>query len=37
MTPAGDRSAPMAVLAMLLWLLLRDARPAAVRLHGEPA
>ena len=27
----------LAVLAMLLWFLLRDAKPAAVRLHGEPA
>jgi hypothetical protein len=25
------------VVAMLLWFLLRDAKPAAVRLHGEPA
>ena len=37
MTPAVGGFALMAVLAMLLWLLLRDARPAAVRLHGEPA
>jgi hypothetical protein len=27
----------MAVLAMLLWILLREPRPAEVRLHGEPA
>jgi hypothetical protein len=37
MTPAVGGFALMAVLAMLLWLMLRDARPAAVRLHGEPA
>ena len=35
--PAVGGFALMAVLAMLLWLLLRDAKPAAVRLHGEPA
>ncbi|WP_426611773.1 glycosyltransferase family 87 protein [Bradyrhizobium sp. McL0616] len=37
MTPAVGGFALMVVLAMLLWLLLRDAKPAAVRLHGEPA
>jgi hypothetical protein len=35
--PAVGGFALMAVLAMLLWLLLRDAKPAAVRLHGGPA
>lgn len=37
MTPAIGGFALMAVLAMLLWLLLRDARLAPVRLRGEPA
>jgi hypothetical protein len=37
MTPAIGGFALMAVLATLLWVLLREARPAAVRLHGEPA
>ena len=37
MTPAVGGFALMAVLAMLLWVLLREARPAPVRLHGEPA
>ncbi|MET4389721.1 hypothetical protein ABIB73_005495 [Bradyrhizobium sp. F1.4.3] len=37
MTPAVGGFALMVVLAMLLWFLLRGAKPAAVRLHGEPA
>ncbi|MGY3547826.1 hypothetical protein ACVWZ4_003215 [Bradyrhizobium sp. USDA 4472] len=37
MTPAVGGFALMAVLVMLLWVLLRQAGPAAVRLHGEPA
>jgi hypothetical protein len=37
MTPAVGGFALMVVLAMLLWFLLRDAKPAAVHLHGEPA
>ncbi|GGI31919.1 glycosyltransferase family 87 protein [Bradyrhizobium guangdongense] len=37
LTPAVGGFALMAVLAMLLWVLRREARPAAVRLHGEPA
>ncbi|MDN5003416.1 glycosyltransferase family 87 protein [Bradyrhizobium sp. GCM10027634] len=37
MTPAIGGFALMAVLALLLWVLLREARPAAVRLHSEPA
>ncbi|MBR0723434.1 glycosyltransferase family 87 protein [Bradyrhizobium manausense] len=37
MTPAVGGFALMAVLAILLWVLLREAKPAAIRLHGEPA
>lgn len=37
MTPAVGGFALMAVLAILLWILLRAAKPAAVSLHGEPA
>jgi len=37
MTPAVGGFALMAVLAMLLWILLREARSAEVRLRGEPA
>lgn len=37
MTPAIGGFALMAVLAMLLWVLLRQARPAEIRLRGEPA
>jgi hypothetical protein len=37
MTPAVGGIALMAVLAILLWILLRAAKPAAVSLHGEPA
>ncbi len=37
MTPALGGFALMAVLAMLLWILLREARLATVRLRGEPA
>jgi hypothetical protein len=37
MTPAIGGFALMAVLAMLLWILLREARPAEAHLHGEPA
>jgi len=36
-TPAIGGFALMPVLAMLLWVLLREARPAPVRLHREPA
>lgn len=37
MTPAVGGFALMAVLAILLWILRRAAKPAAVSLHGEPA
>jgi hypothetical protein len=37
MTPAIGGFALMAVLAMLLWILLREVKPAAVRLRGEAA
>jgi hypothetical protein len=37
MTPAIGGFALMLVVAMLLWFLLRDPKPAGVRLHGEPA
>lgn len=37
MTPAIGGFALMAVLAMLLWVLLREARRTVIRLRGEPA
>ena len=37
MTPAVGGFALMAVLAILAWCLLREAKPAAIRLRGEAA
>ncbi|MBC9882106.1 DUF2029 domain-containing protein [Bradyrhizobium sp. INPA01-394B] len=37
MTPAIGGFTLMAVLAMLLWVLLRETKPATISLHSEPA